>query len=114
LQPESELWKCEPEAGLIFVRLPDVHVFDYAGIVTNVGTARFFDRKLWTLARAAASHDGQMALAHGIARAVRAVTRAALKCIVVDLDNTLWGGVVGDDGIGGIKLGDDGGGEVCR
>jgi FkbH-like protein len=90
--------------------LPDVHVFDYAGIVTNVGTARFFDRKLWTLAKAAASHDGQIALAHGIARAVRAVTRAALKCIVVDLDNTLWGGVVGDDGIGGIKLGDDGGG----
>ena len=27
------------------------------------------------------------------------------KCIVVDLDNTLWGGVVGEDGIDGIKLG---------
>ena len=27
------------------------------------------------------------------------------KCLVLDLDNTLWGGVIGDDGLGGIRLG---------
>ena len=30
----------------------------------------------------------------------------AVKCVVLDLDNTLWGGIVGDDGIEGIELGD--------
>jgi len=29
----------------------------------------------------------------------------ARKCLVLDLDNTLWGGVIGDDGLGGIRLG---------
>ena len=32
-------------------------------------------------------------------------TFAAQKCLVLDLDNTLWGGVIGDDGLGGIRLG---------
>ncbi|MDR9770459.1 hypothetical protein [Acetomicrobium sp.] len=30
----------------------------------------------------------------------------AKKCIVLDLDNTLWGGIVGEDGFNGIKLGE--------
>ena len=29
------------------------------------------------------------------------------KCLIVDFDNTLWGGVLGEDGIGGIKLSSD-------
>ena len=37
----------------------------------------------------------------------------AKKCLVLDLDNTLWGGVIGDDGLGGIRLGQgDGEGEA--
>ncbi len=36
-------------------------------------------------------------------RALNGLTR---KCIVVDLDNTLWGGVLGEDGPGGIRMGD--------
>ncbi len=90
--------------------IPDAHVFDYAGVVSRIGTSRFFDRKMWILAKSPASHEGKVALARDVARGVRAVTRAALKCIVVDLDNTLWGGVIGDDGLAGIKLSDDGAG----
>jgi FkbH-like protein len=38
---------------------------------------------------------------------VKAVLGLNKKCIVLDLDNTLWGGIVGEDGFEGIKLGDD-------
>ncbi len=48
-----------------------------------------------------------MAPLHGdlVARIAGAVLGRARKCLVLDLDNTLWGGVIGDDGIEGIKLG---------
>ena len=53
-------------------------------------------------------------LARRLVRAVAAVLRPAAKCIVLDLDNTIWGGVIGDDGPGGIKLGDDYPGSVFK
>src|SRR6202041_2412796 len=40
-----------------------------------------------------------------------AATGRAVKCVVLDLDNTLWGGVIGDDGVEGIKIGSHGDGE---
>ena len=36
------------------------------------------------------------------------------KCIVLDLDNTLWGGIVGEDGLDGITLGQDGEGKIFQ
>jgi FkbH-like protein len=40
-----------------------------------------------------------------IARVIAAAAGLSRKCLVLDLDNTVWGGVVGDDGIGGLRLG---------
>lgn len=40
-----------------------------------------------------------------VARILGAMAGKSRKCLVLDLDNTLWGGVIGDDGIGGIRLG---------
>ena len=37
---------------------------------------------------------------------VNAITGSTKKCIVLDLDNTLWGGIIGEDGLHGIELGD--------
>ncbi len=45
------------------------------------------------------------AYAAELARVARADLGLAKKCLVLDLDNTLWGGVVGDDGVGGLRLG---------
>jgi FkbH-like protein len=59
--------------------------------------------------RHAAGHvfapDFLRAYAAEIVRVARADLGLARKCLVLDLDNTLWGGVVGDDGVGGLKLG---------
>ncbi len=87
--------------------LPGVAVWDYAGLVGDEGARRWTDPRLWALARApvAAAHQG--AFAEHLARALAAVLRGPAKCLVLDLDNTLWGGVIGDDGLAGIQLGDD-------
>lgn len=83
------------------------NVWDYAGLVSSVGSATFTDPRLWALARNPISAANQPLCARHLARTVRGVVRAAAKCLVLDLDNTLWGGVIGDDGVEGIQLGDD-------
>ena len=40
-------------------------------------------------------------------RFIRPITGQTKKCLVLDLDDTLWGGVLGEEGLEGIKLGDD-------
>jgi hypothetical protein len=45
------------------------------------------------------------ALAHSLDSLALAIAGKSKKCLVLDLDNTLWGGVIGDDGLGGIALG---------
>ncbi len=69
------------------------------------GLAAWHDRVLWLKARQevsplAAQHYGELAM-----RLVAARRGRSAKCLVLDLDNTLWGGVIGDDGLEGIALG---------
>lgn len=92
----------------------DAHVFDFAGLVARHGGEAWVDPKLWYLARTAVAGPFQAELAKGIVRAAVATLRPAAKCIVVDLDNTLWGGVLGDDGLAGVKLGDEYPGNVFK
>lgn len=109
-----QLAHCNRELARDLAQLPDVHVFDYAGAVSRSGAQRWTDPKLWYMARAAASSENMIPLARQLARSVAALVRPAAKCIVLDLDNTLWGGVLGDDGPQGIKLGDDYPGNVFK
>jgi FkbH-like protein len=92
----------------------DAHVFDYAGAVSQAGAELWTDPKLWYMARSACSSQNLATLARRLARAVCAVVRPAAKCLVLDLDNTLWGGVLGDDGRHALKLGDDYPGSVFK
>ena len=83
------------------------HVWDYAGLVSAAGSARWTDPRLWALSRTPVSSANQPVLARHLTRTLRGALRPAAKCLVLDLDNTLWGGVIGDDGVSGIHLGDD-------
>jgi FkbH-like protein len=83
------------------------HVWDYAGLVAEAGASEWTDPRLWTLGRIPVAARHQPRLGAHLARTLRAVLRPAAKCLVVDLDGVMWGGVIGDDGVGGILLGDD-------
>lgn len=82
-------------------------VWDYAGLVRTAGAASWTDRRLWALGRIAVAAAHQPLLADHLVRTVNAALTRPAKCLVLDLDNTLWGGAVGDVGLDGIALGDD-------
>ena len=83
------------------------YVWDYAGLVAAEGARRWTDPRLWALGRIAVASENQPAFAAHLARTIASATRTPAKVLVLDLDNTLWGGVIGDDGMDGIRLGDD-------
>ena len=91
----------------LLATFPGAHVWDYAGLVAAHGALGWADPRLWFVARipVAAPHHG--ALAQHLARTIRAALFPPAKVLVLDLDNTIWGGVIGDDGVGGIQLGDE-------
>lgn len=83
----------------------NLHIFDLAHLAANTGLSRWHDRQYWYHSKHAFAPNATGLVAHSGARLIRGLMGRAYKCAVLDLDNTLWGGVIGDDGVGGIKLG---------
>jgi FkbH-like protein len=85
-------------------RTPSVHVLDLeAMLVDTAGPVR--DERLYHYAGAAWRPTVELSFAREAANFCRALVRGSRKCLALDLDGTLWGGVVGDDGPAGIQLG---------
>ena len=79
-------------------------LFDAAAVAEMVGTARWFDRTLYNLYKIPFWPDAAPLYCDHFARLLGAMRGKTRKCLVLDLDNTLWGGVIGDDGLEGIRL----------
>ncbi len=69
------------------------------------GLANWFDSSLWYQAKQEVHPRASVMYGDQIGRLVAALWGRSAKCLVLDLDNTLWGGVIGDDGLEGIVLG---------
>jgi FkbH-like protein len=80
-------------------------VLDVAGISGQVGTDRWFDPKSWNLYKLPFSPSCNAIYADFVGRLLGSMRGRARKCLVLDLDNTLWGGVIGDDGIDALRIG---------
>jgi len=93
---------------------PNAFVWDYAGLVRGAGADGWTDPRLWALGRIAVAARHQPTMARHLARSLAGVLRPPAKCLVLDLDNTLWGGAIGDDGLAGIQLSDDYPGNVFK
>lgn len=89
-----------------------VVVFDLDHVAASFGTSRWVDARLWFHSKHAFSLDATGLVASQGARVVASLLGLAKKCLILDLDDTLWGGVIGDDGVAGITLGDGAGGEA--
>ena len=74
-------------------------------VAESVGLARWHDPLRWHDAKLPFALDAIPLYADHLCRLLAAARGLARKCLVLDLDNTLWGGVIGDDGVDGIKLG---------
>ena len=80
---------------------------DLDEVLLQVGRTNFFDLRLWYSARFPFTPEAGREIARRIVALGTVIKRPKAKVIVLDADNTLWGGVVGEDGIDGIALGPD-------
>lgn len=80
-------------------------VLDVAGWSARLGHDTWFDPVRWLQAKQLVSPTVAPVYGDLLARLVAAIRGRSRKCLVLDLDNTLWGGVIGDDGIQKIVLG---------
>lgn len=81
------------------------YAIDMGTIALKLGIDAFYDLRYWHLGKAPYSRAALSHVAADAFKFVRAEQGLARKCLVLDCDNTLWGGVVGEDGLSGIKLG---------
>jgi FkbH-like protein len=89
-----------------------VSVLDVEGLAASVGKRDWGDPRVWFLAKESTSAAGRVVLAHAEAALIRGFLGLSKKVLAVDLDNTLWGGVIGEDDLAGIRLGGDAVGEA--
>jgi len=90
----------------------NVLIVDCDRVAAATGKSRWFDNRYWHLAKQAVALDALPELARHTAAVVAAAEGLSSKCIALDLDNTLWGGVVAEDGLSGIQLGGSAQGEA--
>ena len=83
------------------------YFLDYDDLQARHGRARFVDEKKWVTAKLPLSIHALGWLAAEWWRHLAVLSLPQAKVLVLDLDNTLWGGVVGEDGMTGVKLSDE-------
>ena len=93
--------------GLIasFVNSNSIYVYDFNGFVSQYGEDNIFGYKQFFFGDMKISLDYIPYMANDLMGYVISHLGLSKKCIVLDLDNTLWGGIVGEDGFNGIRLG---------
>jgi len=86
---------------------PSVYVYDFNGFITKHGEKNVFDYKQYFFGDIKISLNYIPYFTNEFMGYIKSILGLNKRCIVLDLDNTLWGGIVGEDGFEGIKLGDD-------
>lgn len=82
----------------------NMYVLDLADTISEIGRRQFYSNKMWYMSSMPYSRDGLNAVCNEIDRVLGAAFTTRKKIIALDLDNTLWGGVIGEDGVEGIEL----------
>jgi FkbH-like protein len=80
-------------------------LLDVAGLARRVGLDAWHDPVQWHLAKLSFSQEFLPLYGDHLGRLIGALRGRSRKCLVLDLDNTCWGGVIGDDGLEGIAVG---------
>jgi FkbH-like protein len=82
-----------------------ISIVDMAGASANIGLENWHDPTLWNIGKIPFAQTYAPFYADYICRILGSIRGKSRRCLILDLDNTLWGGVIGDDGVEGILLG---------
>ena len=85
----------------------NLKVIDYSEFIRNYPVEDLFDWKFYFISQMGINPKLTKDFQAWWSRKLESIALKRKKCIVLDLDNTLWGGVLGEDGISGIKIGGD-------
>ncbi len=80
-------------------------LLDIAGLAETVGLNQWHDPIFWNLAKLPFSSHFLPLYAEHVCRTLAAQRAKNRRCLILDLDNTVWGGIIGDDGLEGIVIG---------
>lgn len=92
----------------------NIYFLDSTQIFASSGFRDMFDDRNWYFARCRFSLKGIERLTECIHQFIERLTHAPHKVLVLDCDNTIWGGVIGEEGVAGIQLGGDGVGRAYQ
>lgn len=84
---------------------PGVWLLDYDSLVARYGRMGWHDERKWQTVRMPIASSHLVHLADEWLRFLHPLSGKVAKALVVDLDNTLWGGIIGEDGMDGIRIG---------
>ncbi len=90
---------------LLAARHNGVHILDYDALVSRHGRLRWHDEQKWLTVRMPIAADFHREMVREWLRFLHPLAGRVAKVLVTDLDNTVWGGVIGEEGMAGIKLG---------
>lgn len=83
------------------------YISDINYVSSCFGLDRWFDDQKWYMFKYACSLEAIPSLAFNLSHIIKSIFGKNKKVLALDLDNTLWGGVVGDDGVEGIEIGSE-------
>jgi len=86
----------------------NIHINDIMYISSSLGLNKWFSRSYWHSFKYAVAPQAMPHLARSLSNIIKASYGMSKKVLVCDLDNTLWGGVVGDDGYNNLSIGPNG------
>ena len=82
-----------------------VYIYDFNHFVSKYGEKNIFDYRQFHVGDIQIALNFIPSFAYELMSYIKPITGTNKKCIVLDLDNTLWGGIIGEDGFDGIELG---------
>lgn len=85
--------------------VPNLHICDVSSVQNQVGKAVFFQPSVYINSEMVLSIEVLPAIAYKTLGVISALQGKFNKCLILDLDNTTWGGIIGDDGIENIQIG---------
>jgi FkbH-like protein len=84
---------------------PNVNIVDIDFLQGVLGKVNSHDNRFWHIEKNPYTQKFLQLISREYIKFIKSVKGKVKKCLVLDLDNTLWGGIIGEDGLAGIKLG---------
>lgn len=90
--------------NLIQEKPAGVALLDFEYLAAKIGKTKWFDETSYFVSKQPYAIEGMIEVSKHLSKLIAAYQGKVRKCLVLDLDNTLWGGVIGDDGLDNIIL----------